>query len=406
VYWSDGVRLNADDVVFTLGELRRAPEDAVYAQNMEYIVSYTRLDAQTLRINFSRPMGGYLHVLCFPVLPRHYYQSRPPADYSRGLPMHRDPVPLGNGLYEYNGFSGGVLTLAASETSFRGEPAIKRLEINIMRDISDDLAAFESRISDAYVSWGGRGDYFGRRAVYSGDFPTTYFDMLGFNFGTFGDRRLRQAVAYCVPYADILSEVYLERADISPAPVNPNSWLAQGQRFDAEFSPAKASQLINLVQLNGEMPQRTLLFLVNEESPERMAVAHMTAANMNALGLFTEVVALPFEAFAAALERGDYDLYVAGYMLSHAPDFGFFTQPHPDFSRLGILLGLAEAAVNQEGYRMFVQSALAEIHEEVLCVGIVFRTASLLLGGGFAGTPPIFGNEYYLMNEWYIIDRQ
>ncbi len=72
VFWHDGEKLQADDVVYTIHAIKAAP-DSIYKVNVDNISYAMELSPNTVQIFYNQPFSGMLQTLFLPILP-HYKQ--------------------------------------------------------------------------------------------------------------------------------------------------------------------------------------------------------------------------------------------------------------------------------------------------------------------------------------------
>ncbi|MDR1210092.1 MAG: ABC transporter substrate-binding protein [Clostridiales bacterium] len=252
--WSDGKPLSADDLIYTLDALKRAPAGAIYKSGARNVKSYDKLDSLTVAIGLVSAYSGADYDLRFPVIPAHYYgknapatpaptptpepgESPPPEPAETPAPVtEADMNPVGIGYYTFVSYTAGEgMRLAAAELG-GSRPYIPEVEVIITPDAETDYDALTAGLIDVcdggIADWGrytGKPDY----SVY--EYTTQYFDMIGFNYNNpvFADKPVREAVALCVPF-DALPADYSGGASVVSIPVNPGSWLYSG---DAPTAP-------------------------------------------------------------------------------------------------------------------------------------------------------------------------
>jgi peptide/nickel transport system substrate-binding protein len=137
VHWHDGVRVTADDVVFTIERQRDPATASPRRADVAAVTGVTARDSFTVAVTLGRTglytVNSLLEVV--PV-PRHLLADVPAAEL-RNAPFGRNPV--GNGFYRFAGWtSGQSLTLDANARKPDGRAAIERI---IMRFVPEMNAA-------------------------------------------------------------------------------------------------------------------------------------------------------------------------------------------------------------------------------------------------------------------------
>lgn len=151
VYWHDGTRVTADDVVFTI-ELQRNPVTASPRQaDVAAVTSVAARDSFTVVVRLERSSVYTVNALLEVVpVPAHLLRDVPPSDL-RNASFNRNPT--GNGFYRFGSWTAGQnLRLDVNTEKPDGRAAIERI---IMRFIPDVTTALTELLS-------GQGDLLSR----------------------------------------------------------------------------------------------------------------------------------------------------------------------------------------------------------------------------------------------------
>ncbi|MCL2703724.1 MAG: peptide ABC transporter substrate-binding protein [Defluviitaleaceae bacterium] len=403
IHWSDGTRVTAGDVAYSIDFLvGNAPADAIYKDNVANVQS-TTVTGDSVRINLRQPDAYMGYTLTVPIVPQAYYRNA-------SATSSRQMNPVGSGPYALESYmQGRELVLSASPSSLR-QPYIETVEVRITDSIEQDLNAISNGIADAaYIfepGWRKAAAAANARAL---EFVSPYFDFLGFNFDNpvLNNREVRAAIAHSLPYAQLPNSVYLGEARLSPTPISPGSWLHDETVSHAEFNLEKAARLLDEAEIYG----LELRILVNAESPERKRIAEILAVNLRALSIDIELTAVPWDDYRGMLSRGEFDIFFGGYKLSPNPYPGFMLhsnggQNHMRYRDpvMDTLLQNANAARDDGAMILAYQNLQNYIAGEMPVIGLVFRTVGLLVSSRVQG--PLEGNGIYNnIEEWYIETR-
>ncbi|WP_160666878.1 ABC transporter substrate-binding protein [Colidextribacter sp. OB.20] len=241
------------------------------------------------------------------------------------------------------------------------------------------------------------------------DYSTTDLLYLGFNTqrGVCRSPQVRQTLALAVDRNTIASALYANHAIASPLPVHPSSPL---------YSPGAASSAPAYdpeelaAQLEGQRLQtQTLSLVVNSENTAKSSAAQRIAYQLEAAGLTVELRQLPFEDYAAALARGEFDLYLgetvltAGFDLAPllssagALNYGGWRDGETD-----LLLSALRAASPEEASAA-AEGLFARLNDQVPIVPILFKNGSVLTQWGrLSGLSPVRGNVFCGLENWTV----
>lgn len=368
--WSDGLPVTSDDLIFSIDVLRSAPADAIYRARVQNIASVMRIDDRTAHIFFHEANPAAAFSLLFPLIPRHYYLHET-------LPgSQRNMTPLGNGLFEFHDTVPlQSIQLVRNPHTFRTLPVIEQVEILFSPGTQVDLYAFGRGLVDAYrmplPDWV-RNPTAG--VVRAQPFPAMYFEFIGFNYSRviFHDMEVRQGIAQVFNVDEAVETLYLHHAVRAATPVHPYSWFADPTARGFEYDPLRARVLLRDVPRDYTAPW---IILVNQDSPERTAMAHRLAAGLDSLGIYSEVHAVSAYYFLYRLHEGSYDLFIGWVELNFVPNFSFL---FPHDTTLESLFTATRVAATEAAFtaaHSLFQHAFAE---RVPVLGLAFRHSAVL----------------------------
>ncbi len=411
VFWSDGIKLSAEDLVYTLDVLKSAPDTSLYKESVRNVLQHTKVDENTVKLTYAQPFGGSSFLLMFPVIPKHHY-SQPAAE--------TDMLPLGNGFYTFEAYEQmEKLTLKKNTNCFRGKPYINGISVHITPDYETDIHTFEQGITDLLVAdmsvWS---KYSGTKNTQSYEFPTTLYELIGFNHEKplTGNIQVKRAIAQAIDVSDIIANVYLTHSEKTPTPIHKSSSLYNSEvdvglnQFDLE----KAKQQLTYSAVKIE-PDETLEIIVNEENESRQKTAEIVSQALTKLELNNKVVSLPFEEYLKRLNERDYDIFVGGFNMSLVPDFTFML--HSSQAENGtnyfsyadtIMDNFLQSAFNANSDFLF-KTALKNVQKQIVTelpfIGIAYKKTSLITDARVYGDKkPKINNPFYNINEWFLND--
>jgi peptide/nickel transport system substrate-binding protein len=394
--WSDGLPVNADDLIFSVNTLRAAPENAVYRTRADNIASITRENDRTVRIFFTEatPAAGYS--LLFPIIPRHYYllETNPAS--------RRNLSPLGNGPYMFEHLIPmQSLSMVRNVHSFRTVAEIERVLVLFLPDATIDLYAFDRGLVDAVrlpmPEWA-RNSF--TKEITGHNFTAMYFEFIGFNYerAIFNQTEVRQGIAQVFDINDAIETLYLHHAVRAATPVHPSAWFADSRVSGFSYNRLRARVLLRDVPRAPDTPPWVII--VSENSPERTAIARRLAAALEELDIKTQVLPLSEADFNERLQQGEYDLFIGWVQMCFTPAYSFL------FPWDGVLEGMfttTRAAATESAFLHAHSQFQHAFAERVPVLGLAFRHSSLLMGGRIdAPAPPSPTNLFLHVNQWQI----
>lgn len=148
VYFHNGTKMTAEDVVFTW-ETALADNPAGAGSMLNGLAAAEYIDETHCKAIMSKVSPAFLNMLCTQmgiVVSKAYYEEVGGAD---GYAAH----PIGTGAYKFvSNTSGDKMVLEANEEYWAGAPAIKHVEINYISNVSTQFIALESGDADVVIN--------------------------------------------------------------------------------------------------------------------------------------------------------------------------------------------------------------------------------------------------------------
>jgi len=401
IKWEDDTQVTANDLIFSLDTIKSASENSIYKKCIENVASYTKINSSSVVIKYKSVSGTCAYDLCFPLIPAHYYRRALSLDNEKNF------RPLGNGLYKFSSYRPVRELILEKSSNFRGNPYIDNIKAIISPDVETDLASFEQAITDIITvdisQWG---KFNSNSHINATDFNTNNFEFIGFNFKKtiFNNIYVRQAIAYSIPYNEIIENIYINNAVKSNTPINPLSWLnseyAEIKEYD--YNIAEAKRLISQSEFTTE--QLTFSILVNKENNERMETAKIIADSLNQIGMNVTINSQPFEEYRDIIYEDNFDIYIGGIMFYPGNDISTAIS-YFKFSDLNMntLINNANSAIGDDNYRTNITEIKRYSINQLPCIGICFKSSIVLTNKRINGEKnPIINNEFNNIENWYI----
>jgi len=130
---------------------------------------------------------------------------------------------------------------------------------------------------------------------------------------------VRRAANYAINKAPIVELAYSGHAQAADGPLPPQQWGYHAPATRYDYDPRKARELLIEAEKAGTFdPNRTYKLYAPSTprpylpSPER--VARFLQGGLEQVGIHTELVLAPYQEHRAAIERGDHDLCLFGWV--------------------------------------------------------------------------------------------
>ena len=373
VYFSDGTRLEAEDVEASVDAAR---DSALYSERLEHIVSTQVLEDGDFRVELDTPYENLALVLDVPIVKAETLESERPvgsgAYYLRGQGLMRNP-------YWWQESHG---VLSAEQIPLMAAGASDELRDHFEFGSSDLIYCDPNSMAAV----GYRCDF----EVWEA--PSTILHYIGFNLysGWFVEQSLRNAVTYAINRDALVNEVYGGFAQATPLPCSPSSDLYDEQlAADYDYAPAKFTEAVKNsgVLTSGVYEGYIGTFLVCMDDPKRVATAEYIADALHEAGIFVKVSALERKAYEEALKKGQFDLYLGETRLTANFDLTEFFLKYGNLqfgsiSNTGFVTRCTEALANSGAYSDLYNQLL---REAPICP-VVFKSYAIYVTRGMIDT--------------------
>ncbi|MBQ3108965.1 MAG: hypothetical protein IJC67_05045, partial [Clostridia bacterium] len=244
------------------------------------------------------------------------------------------------------------------------------------------------------------------------------------------DVGIRQALACGIDRSELIANIYMYRAMPVDVPIAPDSWAYEGKSKVYDYDPARAKALLadagwkdidndgileNRLLGNREL-QLTLLVNENTDVNARRDAANLIAEQLAELGIVINVETAAFSIadddsdYLARLQRGDFDLALAGFNLSRSGDIRPYITSDGEYNYGDFydatLTGLMKTLINaadEKSYRDAASAMQLEFVKQLPCIMLYFRYNSIIYSNDIVGVgairePDIFRN----VESWYM----
>ena len=311
--FSDGSRLSASDVVFTIDTIRYTGKKSPYFNYVSKIADVEITGTNSLVIKFFDPYNAALDNLVFPIVSEDDYNI--------------SDLRVGSGPYKYGDYNPErSLELVPNEYYHGVNPTVSVI-INIVKN--KDILAGLVTMDDvtAYISSDPASDNIAQdKSLRCRYIPSGELEYLGFNCNNpmLSDNRIRQAIAYAIDVEEILRDDYSGSVLSSDSLYYPQ-FLGVNDENSISYDPKKASEILASMDYKDtnedkfvETPEGeaiTLKLLVDNSQITRKDAAATIVKNLAAVGIKVEVIALDKNELLNVLKAGTFDMFIAGINL-------------------------------------------------------------------------------------------
>lgn len=314
--------------------------------------------------------------------------------------------PLGTGPYVLVE-EGGKLYLNLRGDWWQGSSnlSLQQIPLATMTQKEQVATAFNSgevTLIDADITGSNDLGYSGSYEVW--EYNTTGMIYLGFQtaHGVCQDPQVRQAIARAIDRSAVTDSIYARHATASTLPVHPDSAFYDEETakvLDYDLSALKSAGLEG----------KSLTLLVNIEDMAKSAAANRIAQDLETAGLRVTVERLAWEDYVKALERGQFDLYLAEVYLTADFDLTALVSPQGELNYGGwndaAVPTLLENARKAQGeQRVTAMAALLNyLNQNAPMAPICFQDGTVLTQyDRVENLSPVQGNVFANLSQWTV----
>ncbi|MDD4796291.1 MAG: peptide ABC transporter substrate-binding protein [Eubacteriales bacterium] len=414
----NGRALAASDVTFTLDITSQLGDATPYRYVLDTVKSWRVSDDGKLILKGDTNFYGLLNALSFPILPAD-------AGYSA---QSSPTVMVGTGPYKVTSAKlNESMLMLANESWWRKQPYIQTIRVLPVEDAATAISSLVFKQISALQTT----DLTVRQYREAGDantyeYTTRQFEFLSLNSKAVDlrDVRTRQAIAYALDRAQMVSYVYVNHAIAVDSPVPPDSWLYSGNVLEYEQDLDTARSLLVKVGWkdtdgdgiwdqapDGTARQLKLSISVNmdDSASLRRDTALIVADQLSAVGMVVDVKSLNWENYKNELEEGLFDMAMVGVYMNPVPDWRYLLRSDGAMNygkwsipALDAALDAVQQSANQETLKANTDALQSVVMNELPIISLYFHTHTLMTAPEIAGVASIQEeNAYGGIASWY-----
>jgi peptide/nickel transport system substrate-binding protein len=323
VAFHDGSPLDAEAVKFSFDRLLDANNPDYLAEAGGYwrsllqdVARVVVVDPLTVEIHVSRPYSPLLGDLAkYPIV-----SPTAVKRWGAAFGMH----PVGTGPYKLEAWNTGERVVVKRFEGYWGAaPGLERVVFLVVVDARQRLVDLEAGSVDLATAILPDETSFVELHPDLQLYPTAGNDVCYLAFNTlhppFDDVRVRRAANFAINKEPIIKLGYSGRAIAADGPLPPTQWGYHASATKYPYDPAAAKKLLAEAAADGTFDPNKVyqLYAMSTPrpylpSPER--VARLLQGALAQVGLKTELVLQPYQQHRSALQKGDHDLAVFGWV--------------------------------------------------------------------------------------------
>jgi peptide/nickel transport system substrate-binding protein len=296
LFWHDGQRLDADDVIFTINAIQDPDfEGDERLSDVFRGVEAEATDKRTVVITLPEQFAPFLAFMTAGILPEHLLKGRDAAALREASFNER---PVGSGPFRLVGFTSKEARLKAFDDYHLDRPLIDELTLRFYRDdatlltalLSDEVdgALFRPGLNAEDLSAIDSDERWSRRSLHTTRYSLVYLNQ---SVEAFKDRDVRRALQIGLDREALIDEALGGQAIAVDGPIVPGLWAYQEFPEAYAFDAAEAASLLAAAGWQANNGTRTkdgatLEFTLSTiDDPDMIATAEAIARQWKQIGI-------------------------------------------------------------------------------------------------------------------------
>ena len=388
IYWHDGEKFTANDVVFTIYNLKNNNINSIYKDNVKDIKEINKIDDYTIKIVLNNKVDFFEYLMCIPILASHAYDETFNA---------KTIIPIGTGEFKITKIQENQIIIEKSNVE--NESKIIKVKL-ILEESAKDLyiALSKSEIDFMITDNIDYEEYIGSLGYNINQYCNREFDYLVLNNQNriLRDKGIRKALNYAIDKNEINYNVYNNKYKIAEFPLDYGSYLYE-ENDDSNYDINNAKSILiengwilknNIWTKNGRTLRLTLL--VNKEIEKRVQSAENIKEQLGEIGIVIDIVEVNGNAFNNYIKYENYDMILTGNVISNNPSLETYFGDNnlSNFNNEGInnVMNEIRSIDNQEELLKEKYTKLKEIYkEEMPFISLYFNNIYVLSNKNLKG---------------------
>ena len=413
--WSDGTKVTANDVKFTVDMIKADGLSSIYEENVKAISGLECIDEKTVQISLAYEVPYFEYNLTFPILSSVYYQDE---DF---VNTAKNEMPIGTGKFKIVEVVDNKIKLARNDTYWNKEklPMVKEVVITKFQTIGEVYNAFKSGDIDLYIVKANNVEqYIGTIGYNKVEYKSRDYDFLVLNNTNeaLSNPVVRKALSLVIDRSTLVAATLGQGYTPSNFSLDMGNFLyTEDLNFAANTE--EAHQLLiadgweyksNVWQKNvdGKLQKLNFNLLVDSSNENRVKVAEAIKAQYENFGVHFNILYLSYENYINSLNNKSYDVILAGVTMGFSPSVELFFGENnlANYYNEEVMNILNETKNTSDRGTLYNKyERLFNIYlEEAPYIGLYRNTESIIMNQGLVGNiiPNTF-NIFDNIEKWY-----
>lgn len=322
VFWHDGKKLTADDVIFTFDTINSPKIFAPITSSFSKVSSVKKISEFKIEITYKEPYFKALEIWMVGLLPKHILIKENDLMTSK---FNKNPV--GNGAYKLNKFEiSSDIELVANEKFYDGAPKIKSIKYKFLPDSGTAFLMLKQNqldienLTPLQIDRQIENDFKQRYSIY--ETPSFAFTYMGFNLKNkkFQNPAVREALSLAINRQEIIDIMFFGHAKVCYGPFLPDTFAYNANYEKYEYDLQKAKSLLKKLGYDENNPFEFEV-VTNANNPIRVNTAEIMQHQLAKVNVKMKIKVMEWQAFLnTVVNPKKFETIILGWSLALLPD--------------------------------------------------------------------------------------
>lgn len=319
VYWHDGTKFTAQDVIFTVNNLKKDSVKSIYKENVNVIDKIKKIDDYTIKIILKEETPFFEYRMCFPIISSNNYEEN--------SLISKTVLPIGTGKYKIVSIEENLIKLKLVDEE--NESKIVTINIKIQKSVYDLYNAFRKEKIDYIITDNIEyQEYLGTIGYNVNNIANRKYEYLILNLKNdiLVDKNIRKAINFAIDKKTINYNLYKTMYKETEFPLDYGSYLYNKEDIN-NYNMAETKQILlengyiyieNKWQKNGKNLEFNLL--VNSSNQKRIELAEQIKEQLEQEGIQINIIKANNYTYSNYIKNKNYDIVLTGTIVSNCPN--------------------------------------------------------------------------------------
>lgn len=322
VYWHDGAKFSAKDVVFTYNLIKSDYISTPYASDFRLVKSVKSDGDYRIIVEYEKPYFKALNIWMMGIVPEHILKNEKNIMSSS---FNTNPIGTGAYVLEKLEFSKSI-KLKAFERYYEGRAKIDAINFTVLADPLTRFLMLKSNKIDISsleaMQYERQIDKTFHNSFNTLELPSHSYTYLGFNLKNkkFSNPRIREALSLAIDRDEIIDILYLGHAKVCKGPFLPGSSGFDNSVKEPVKDLKRAKKILKELGYSEDNPL-TFEIATSNSSSIRPYMAEIIQKQLSKIGVKVTIKVLEWQAFLNTIVMPrNFDTVLLGWALSITPD--------------------------------------------------------------------------------------